>query len=173
VDEDRIEVRRIRRDEWKRLREVRLAALAEAPLAFITTLDEAKAHPDALWRERTETGAISTTQATFLATAGHRTVGLAVGVDRTATAPGVVAVVSVFVSSDVRRRGVASRLMAEVETWARSIGGTTLSLWVVDGNEAAARLYAGIGYRMTLDRQRINIPPQRWETRMVKDLIVD
>jgi len=26
---------------------------------------------------------------------------------------------------------------------------------------------------MTLDRQRINIPPQRWETRMVKDLIVD
>jgi GNAT superfamily N-acetyltransferase len=107
----------------------------------------------------------------MLGVVGPRTVGLAVGVDRNETARGVVAVVSVFVSSHVRRRGVAQRLMAGVEEWAGSIGRTTLSLWVVEGNEPATRFYEDIGYRATLDRQRITIPPPRWEKRMVKDVI--
>lgn len=173
MDEAAIEVRRIRRDEWNRLKDIRLAALAQAPLAFITTLDEASAFPDSLWMERAASGSESTTQATFLAIAEPRAVGLAIGIDRNEVAAGVVAVVSVFVSSDVRRRGVAQRLMVGVEEWARSIGRTTLSLWVVEGNEPAARLYEGMGYRATLDRQRIAVPPMRWEQRMVKDLSFD
>lgn len=171
MEEEPIEVRRIRPEEWQRLKDVRLTALTQAPLAYLTTLDEALAFPDDLWKERATKGAASTTQATMLAIVGARTVGLAVGIDRNEIAQGVVAVVSVFVSSDVRRRGVAQRLMASVEEWAGSIGRTTLSLWVVEGNEPATRFYEEIGYRATLDRQRITIPPARWETRMVKEVI--
>lgn len=165
-----IDVRRIRPTEWRRLREVRLQALADSPLAFITTLDEARRFPDSLWRERAVKGAESAEQATMLAVAGRDTVGLAVGLDRSSVAPGVVAVVSVYVSPDVRRRGVARDLMASVEAWALGVGATTTSLWVVDGNDGARRFYESLGYRATLDRQAIAVPPPRWETRMVKRL---
>ena len=65
---------------------------------------------------------------------------------------------------------VVAGLMAGVEEWAASIGGTTCSLWVVDGNDGAARFYRSLGYVPTLDRQRISKPPVRWETRYEKRL---
>jgi GNAT superfamily N-acetyltransferase len=170
VLDDTIEVRRIRPTEWRRLRDVRLEALADSPQAFITTLAEARRFPDSLWSDRASVGSEGPGQATMIAVSGGRTVGMAVGLDRSSVAPGVVAVVSVFVSPDVRRRGVARALMAAVEAWASGVGATTTSLWVVDGNEGARTLYESLGYRMTLDRQPIRVPPPRWETRMVKRL---
>jgi GNAT superfamily N-acetyltransferase len=104
----------------------------------------------------------------MIAIEGTRTVGMAVGIDRSTVATGVVAIVSVFVSADVRHRGVGRSLMAAVEDWALSIGATTTSLWVVDGNDVARGFYESLGYTATLDRQRIDVPPVRWETRMVK-----
>jgi GNAT superfamily N-acetyltransferase len=163
-----IEVRRVRAGEWRRLREVRLDALADSPGAFITTLAEARRFPDSLWRERATAGAHGDEQATMIAIEGTRTVGMAVGIDRSTVATGVVAIVSVFVSADVRHRGVGRSLMAAVEAWALGIGATTTSLWVVDGNDVARGFYESLGYTATLDRQRIDVPPVRWETRMVK-----
>lgn len=60
--------------------------------------------------------------------------------------------------------------MEGVEGWARSKGVGLTSLWVVDGNDAARRFYEQLGYAATLDRQKISVPPVRWETRLVKDL---
>lgn len=167
---ERIEIRRVAFGDEMRLRSIRLEALEDSPLAFITTLDEARAHPDDLWVSRVTAGSSGAAQATFLALAGDATVGLAIGLDRSERAPGVVAVVSVFVSASVRHRGVGASLMAAVESWAVSIGASTTSLWVVDGNDAARRFYEGLGYRSTLDRQRITVPPVRWESRMYKQL---
>ena len=167
---DRIEVRRIAPGDERRLREIRIEALEDAPLAFITTAEEARAHPDDLWHRRVLAGSSGTDQATFLACAGEATVGMAIGLDRSDRAPGVVAVVSVFVSSSARRRGVGDALMSAVESWAMAIGATTTSLWVVDDNASARAFYENRGYRPTLDRQRITAPPQRWETRMYRTL---
>ena len=52
-------VRSIRADEWPAAKELRLAALRDpvAHLAFLETYDEALAHPDSFWRDRTAGGA--------------------------------------------------------------------------------------------------------------------
>jgi hypothetical protein len=57
-------VTRVTEQDWRSWREIRLAALAEAPDAFADTLSQAEALPDDDWREMTRTGAI------FIATAG-------------------------------------------------------------------------------------------------------
>lgn len=166
----RLEVRRIQPTEWKRLRSIRLEALADTPEAFITTLTEAEALPAASWRERARAGATGTAQATMIALDGDRTVGMAVGLLRGDTTKAVVSVVSVFVSRSVRRRGVGALLLRGVETWARDQGVSLTSLWVVDGNAEARSFYETVGYCSTLDRHKITVPPIRWETRFVKEL---
>jgi len=170
MDGTSIDVRRIRGDDWELLRQVRLDALLDTPIAFITTHAEAEAFGDEVWQERALLGASGGSQATMLAMAGDRAVGMAVGIDRSASRPGLVAIVSVFVAPDARRLGVGRRLIAAVEEWARQIEATATSLWVVEGNDAAAAFYESIGYRSPLDRQRITAPPVRWEMRMTKTL---
>lgn len=165
-----IEVRRIRVDEWFRLREIRLEALADAPGAFITTLSEAEAQPDTVWRERARSGAFGGNQTTMLAIDGERTVGMAIGVLRPSLSRDVAPIVSVFVSPPLRGRGVGEALVVAVERWAWEQGAVRTSLWVVDTNDAARRFYERIGYRATRDRQKITVPPVRWETCLVKDL---
>ncbi len=165
-----VEVRPIVPDEWRRLKEIRLEALAESPLAFTTTLDEAKALPDAVWHQRASGHAHGVSQVTMIGIDGSRTVGMAVGLLRDGAAADVVPIVSVFVSPLYRGQGVGRRVMEGVEDWARHHGAGASSLWVVDENHAARRFYECLGYRATLDRQKITVPPERWETRFVKVL---
>jgi GNAT superfamily N-acetyltransferase len=52
-------VRSVRPDEWPAAKTLRLVALQDpvAHLAFLETYEEALAHPDSFWRERTANGA--------------------------------------------------------------------------------------------------------------------
>ena len=45
-------IRQLEPDDWMRLRDARLRALASDPGAFLVTLDEARKFPDERWRER-------------------------------------------------------------------------------------------------------------------------
>ena len=163
-------VRTVRSDEWERLRSIRLEALADAPEAFITTLAEATAFADDLWIERARAGAAGDTQVTVIAVSEADTVGLAVGLWDPERSGSVMPVVSVFVAPRARRCGLGSAMMDAVHAWGRGKGATSSSLWVVDGNDSARRFYEGLGYRRTLDRHRITVPPVRWETRMTLQL---
>jgi len=49
-------IRRIRQDEGLRLRRLRRAALADAPMAFSSTLEGEEAFPEHLWHERAQRG---------------------------------------------------------------------------------------------------------------------
>jgi GNAT superfamily N-acetyltransferase len=166
-----IEVRPIRSDEWQRLRTVRLDALNDTPEAYTTTLEQARAFPDSLWKERARNGADGVDQITVIALDGERTVGMAVGLRRSSPPVGVVPVVSVFVSPSARRGKVGQRLMEAVERWARKVGAVSTSLWVVDDNASAIAFYESLGYVETHDRQLITVPPKRWETRYEKRTI--
>ena len=52
-----------------------------------------------------------------------------------------------YVKPEHRRRGVASRLMAEAERFARGEGAQSLRLGVLDRNERARRFYVRHGFR--------------------------
>lgn len=51
----------------------------------------------------------------------------------------------IFVLPDCRRRGIAARLFAEVEAWAKEQGAVRLDLHTWDFNQGAIALYRGMG----------------------------
>jgi GNAT superfamily N-acetyltransferase len=134
-------VSRAGEDDWRAWREVRLAALADAPDSFAGTLTEARALTEPDWRAMTRDGAI------FIATAGREAVGVAAGLRR--ESPTERGLGAMWVAPAWRGRGVAPMLAAAVTGWARSQGCTRLSLWVPSDNARARAFYERQGFRAT------------------------
>ncbi|MDL5155855.1 GNAT family N-acetyltransferase [Actinomycetospora termitidis] len=158
-----IDIRRAAVDDVAAARDVRLRALADSPRAFASTLERETALPDDGWRERV------TTAAWFLAWAGERVVGVAIGIDD----PDEVAarhLVGMWVEPAHRADGTADRLVAAVLRWARGDGATAIALWVVDGNERARRFYARLGFTPTGERGPLPSDPAVLESRMRRTL---
>jgi GNAT superfamily N-acetyltransferase len=98
-------VLRLASDDWAQLRAARLAALAEAPYAFFSTLAQEEQFTEETWRERAGRGT------TFAAWDGDAIVGLATGLDRGDDGWHLV---GMWVSPKLRGSGVADRLVAAV-----------------------------------------------------------
>lgn len=162
-------VRRIRGDEWERLRALRLQALADAPMAFGSTLAAEAAFADAVWQERASAGAAAADRVTFVAEANGRWVGMATGL---AIDPGEPdpALVGMFVDPAARGRGAGAALVEAVSAWARARGAARLTLWVTDVNAAALALYRRSGFRPTGETQPLDHTPSIGEIRMARDL---
>lgn len=165
-----IEVRQIRSDEWRRLKAIRLEALADTPSAFATPLTEAKAYPDTVWQERAQLGADGEDQITVVAVAGDRTLGMTVALGHPRSDRRIVPIVSVYVTPSARRKGIAVRLLGLAEEWIREQGGLSASLWVEEHNHPARSFYGSTGYVATLDRQAMPSSPGAWEIRLEKAL---
>ncbi|GAB2770646.1 hypothetical protein GCM10027091_02530 [Streptomyces daliensis] len=126
-------------DDWPLWRDVRLAALAEAPLSFKSRIEDWHRGGEERWRAR-------------LAMAGAHNIvallrGQAVGMASGLPVDGDTGELrSVWVSPEARGRGVGDLLVAGVEAWARSSGATTLRLAVLPGNEPAMTLYRRHGF---------------------------
>ncbi|MFN2506044.1 MAG: GNAT family N-acetyltransferase [Acidimicrobiales bacterium] len=163
-----MEIRRIRGGEGRRLKEVRLAALADAPAAFATTFEDEAAADDGTWEERAVRRSTGLTEATFVAEVGGRLVGMAGGfVD--AAGPWVN-LVSMWTAPEARRAGVARALVEAVGGWAREIGAEELQLWVRADNEAANALYESAGFADAGDFRPLPDDPCRHERRMSRRL---
>jgi GNAT superfamily N-acetyltransferase len=135
-----IDVQAIGPDDWKAWRELRLAALTEAPYAFGSQLADWVDAPEDRWRER-----LSVPSAyQVIATVDGTPAGMAGGFtqDETMTAE----LVSMWVAPLGRGKGVGNALMTAIEDWARGAGATTLELSVVPGNDPAHNLYLRHGY---------------------------
>ncbi|MBI4261317.1 MAG: GNAT family N-acetyltransferase [Actinobacteria bacterium] len=141
-----MEVRRARADEWRELRDTRLAALADAPEAFGSTLEREEALPEERWRDWVPAGARGEEQVVVAAVEGGRWVGMAGGYG-SEEEPGVSVVIAMWVHPSYRRHGVGRELLEAVEVWARERGARTLRLGLADGNPEAAGLYAAAGFR--------------------------
>ncbi|HSO94143.1 MAG TPA: GNAT family N-acetyltransferase [Candidatus Dormibacteraeota bacterium] len=136
---DRIVIRRLLADDWEEFRSIRLRALADAPQAFSSTLDEALRLADDEWRHRLR-GRVQ-----FIAITGGGAVGTAGGLEDGAGAQ----LISMWVDPRARRSGVGSRLVTAVSEWARDCGCAALCLWVVEANLAAEGLYLRCGFSRT------------------------
>lgn len=162
-------VRRVRADEGRALRDIRLAALQESPAAFGSTYDAEANRTDLEWTERAQRGAAGLDRITFFAIVNGQVVGL-VGGYRPNSGGSSVELVSMWTTPAVRRIGVARALVGAVLEWARDVDATTLHLWVTRGNDPALRLYESMGFRQTGDSQPLPSDPARDELAMALDL---
>ena len=127
--------------DWAAFREIRLAALRDAPEAFGSTAAEAQMLEEHEWRRRLEQRTV------FMAEAANQRVGLVAGIG--GDQPGEAELVSMWVAPAWRGRGVGDRLVEAVLGWAAREGFTRVRLWVAKGNTPAERLYARHGFDAT------------------------
>ena len=142
-----IEVRPVRIGDGGLLCEVRLAALAANPGAFLETYDEVAADSDDLWAARAAASTGEGDQLILLALDGERPVGMA-GIARDigqrrrhrATLWGV------WLDPECRGRGVGRRLVQGALDWATSAGVRAVYLEVVENEDPSWSLYGRLGF---------------------------
>lgn len=156
-----VTVRRVRADEWERVRDLRLESLRDpvAAIAFLETYDASLARPDGFWRERAAGGAAGARVAQFVAEAdGGAWVGTVTVLVRRAgdvDHHGVTAtddradLVGVYVAPSGRGSGTIDALIEAAAAWVRGIGLTELWLDVHRDNARARAVYARCGFEET------------------------
>jgi ribosomal protein S18 acetylase RimI-like enzyme len=141
-----MEIRTLSGEDWAVWRGLRLAALSEAPYAFGSTLADWQGDGDReqRWRDRLEIPGSHNVVAVLDGVLS----GMASGVP--ADSAGHVEIISLWVDPVARGRGVADRLIDEIEAWAvQACQAKTLRLAVTPGNVAAIALYRRQGFADT------------------------
>ena len=152
-------VREVTPDDWETLRDVRLAALREAPQAFGSSYAREAPFTEAQWR-----GRINDRSVTYFAYLAENPepAGLA-GVY---VEDGVADVVSMWVRPSARRNGVGEALIGATTDWAKTRDHDSILLWVTESNTPARRLYDRCGFTLTGERQPLPSDPALPEIRM-------
>jgi GNAT superfamily N-acetyltransferase len=140
-------------------------------MAYGSTLAREQDFPDEVWRERANGAAAGCDRATFVAERDTQWLGLATGLARPDDAQNTgPLLVGMFVDGTVRRLGVGVALVEAVSSWALACGAARLTLWVVSGNDPAALLYRGCGFRPTGATRPLAHAPSHTEREMSRDL---
>jgi GNAT superfamily N-acetyltransferase len=131
-------ITRLAEDAWPIWRAVRLAALADSPASFGSTLAEEQAYDGDRWRDIIRAGVA------FVATTGATPVGMAGGIRRSRT--GECGLGAMWVATSWRGSGLAARLVGEVVGWAQAGHNRRVSLWAPSDNARACRFYQRQGF---------------------------
>jgi GNAT superfamily N-acetyltransferase len=158
-----VAVREVSPDDWKILRDVRLAALREAPQAFGSTYAREAQFTREQWR-----GRINARGVTFFAhlPQSPEPAGLA-GIY---LENGVPDLVSLWVRPSARGHRVGEALITAAADWVKAHHHDALFLWVTESNTAARTLYERCGFMPTGDRQPLPSNPALIEIRMRRPL---
>ncbi|MBT2485984.1 MULTISPECIES: GNAT family N-acetyltransferase [unclassified Microbacterium] len=174
-----VSVRRVRADEWQRVRDLRLDAVRDplASIAFLTSYEAEAERPDEFWQDRAANSADGDTVAQFVAESNGDWVGTVTVIRRNAgdtdhhgrvvTAPRGD-VVGVFVRPEHRAAGIIDTLLSAAAEWARALGDGALALDVHVDNDRAQAAYRRAGFVDTGARFTASIGP---ETEMTRSLV--
>jgi ribosomal protein S18 acetylase RimI-like enzyme len=155
-------VRRGTGDDWPRLQNLRLAALADSPSAFGSSLEREREYREDEWREWLGTAAV------FIAFEQDAPVGMVAGLE--GESDDDLRLVAMWVHPAHRGQGLGSSLVTKVEEWARKQAAHRLVLWVADGNDAALHLYCRHGFTTTGESMPLPSNPAISEQQMVLHL---
>lgn len=135
-----IDIRYITEDDWRELKQVRLAALLDAPTAFGVTHASAAAYTDQAWRDR----AAGRGPARYiLAFDGAAAVGIVAHVP---AAEGALDLIAMWVTPSLRGTPTAARLVAAVKAHAVANSHARILLGVSPENVRAAAFYQRQGF---------------------------
>lgn len=148
--------------DWERIRAVRLRALADAPDAFWTLLEDEEQRSPESWQAHLR----KDTELSVLGLYGGQDAGLVWGAphhshigEELHEVPEEAGLYGMWVAPEARGSGLAEALVRTVIDWARQTGYSVLKLDVNDTNLAAQRLYARCGFEPTGHRDQF--PPPR------------
>ena len=155
-----IDVRRAQAGDGPLLKEVRLAALLDAPDAFARDHDEEAAEPDDFWAQTAGTNSSGPDHTTFFGFVDGAAVGI-VGGHRVGEAE--IELVAMWTRPEHRGAGIGERLVEAVVEWA---DGDRVRLWVTRGNDRAQRLYERCRFEVIEEIRPLPSDPCRDEVRM-------
>jgi GNAT superfamily N-acetyltransferase len=151
---------RLTGDDWQTLRAVRLAALADAPYAYGSTLAVEEGFDETEWRRRLDTALW------VLAVHNAENAGI-VGVYL--SEPDTPMLIAMWVDPAHRGHGVGDALITEMMSWVRQCSLRKLRseekrwsrvvLRVADGNDAARELFLRHGFVPTGERVPLESDP--------------
>ncbi len=146
-----VEIAVLRPEEWELLREIRLEALEDSPYAYGQSLSEAALMSEQDWRTRLEKSVHT------VARIGDRIVALvAIRKETHEKVAHIAHINAMYVKPEARGQGVGKLLLQIAMDAAIERGGITkFKLNVTEGNESAAALYLGLGFRVvgTLEKE--------------------
>lgn len=154
-------------DDWALLRAIRLDALLRAPRAFVSTHDREVGYNERQWRNwlRRDLWLLA-----FTDPSSGEPIGI-IAATREPVAPcGEPFISSVWVDPKHRKQGIAKELIRAATDRVAARGATAVSLWVLDGNKRARKLYTAMGFTITKDRQLAPGRSKVRERRMSKSL---
>lgn len=147
-----IQVRTARPDEWRRVRDLRLRALADSPDAFGSTFERERAHTKREWLQWIS-GWESAVNRLVVAVDGDEWIGMAVG-SRTGNDERAH-LYAMWVDPRARRAGIGRRLVDAVLSWAGAEGATEIELGATAINGAAVGFYERLGFADTGERHAL------------------
>lgn len=157
-------VRAVSAGEWQTLRDVRLAALREAPDAFGSSYAREEGFTEEDWRRRLTRPGVTLFACLPDAPEPAGIAGVYAGED------GLAQLVSMWVRPSARGRGAGEALVSAAADWARGHGYGTVYLWVTESNVPARKLYERCGFAPTGERQPLPSDPALPEIQMSRRL---
>jgi ribosomal protein S18 acetylase RimI-like enzyme len=157
-----IKIRRAAVEDWQAVRDIRLAALQEAPFAFGSTYARERDFDEATWKGRLS----NADSPTFIAYDEDGPVGI----DGLYSEGDDYHLVAMWVAPAARQQGVAAALTTAAIEWARHRGAPRVTLGVAENNEAARRVYERLGFRLTGNSEPLHSDPSRQTIEMALDL---
>lgn len=142
IDKGKLTIRRAQLGDEPILREIRLQALSDAPVAFGSTYEREMARTTADWQQWISPGV------TFILEDAAVAQGMVAGL-HDADNPAVVHLMAMWVHPRIRGSGGADELVAAVIAWAQSEGAKSVQLKVIEQNDRARQFYERNGFRHT------------------------
>lgn len=154
----RVEV--LTEEDWPRLREIRLSALRDDPLAFLATYERESGYDEQRWRQEFERGEWN------VMLADDQDVGFVGDTWEPDTPEHECHLEFLWIEPGSRRAGVATTLIRTVLDRLRDSGVRTVRLWILNGNDPARALYQQFGFQSTEEWEPLPGHPAGSEERM-------
>ena len=141
-----VSIRRIREEDWKHYRTIRMKSLESDPAAFCTTLADVLGWEDSQWVERARENASSQNSSLWIAFLSNQPVGI-VGIFMENS---IFNLCHMWVDPAVRGKHLGRRLVETAIVWVRSVDHSAqIRLEVGTSQHEAIRLYTRCGFTPT------------------------